>query len=278
MPHWDVRPLSPFGAEISGFDLTGVTPEQATDVRALLDEHLVVVFRGHDSPLAHAELVAFAAAFGDLRASSANQSRLPDEPMINVVSNGEFEGAKGTGGANLVDWHGDIGFNPPFPLTEYIVLDALQLPEEGGDTLYCDLPTAYQQLPEEIKQRVRDATVEYSINPHLDYMQVSEEYLATLTPLRMPLVYRNPRTGRASISPNIGETHLVHMDGWSDDDALGVLQEIYDFVTQDEFIYRHHWQTGDIVMWSNLETMHRREPFPGDRQRVMRHVNVLQAA
>ena len=115
------QPLAaPFGVEVHGFDLAALLDDATRDeLVALLDEHLVVVFRNGANPPGNVALGSFCRRIGPLRPTLADRSRFPDEPGINRVSNRDADGVQGTGGAGPVGWHSDLHFQPP--LIEFVV-------------------------------------------------------------------------------------------------------------------------------------------------------------
>jgi taurine dioxygenase len=162
-------------------------------------------------------------------------------------------------------------------LIEFLYLDALELPTNGGDTKWLNLVAAYEDLPGETKERIGDLTVRYRLRDGLDfndYFKASDgESLRDET--EISLVQTNPRTGRKSVWPNIGPDFSAQVVGMSPDDSALLLKELYVHCTQDKFVYRHRWRVGDSALWINTQTMHEREAFPGDQVRVLRHVNIL---
>src|SRR4051812_20037300 len=130
----NIVPLdAPLGAEVRGFDFSA--PIGCDEQRQLLDavdEHLLLIFRNGDGVPTNQQVVDFCSAWGPLRPTLADRSRLPGSPAINRVSNRDDEGVQGTGGSGLVTWHSDLTFAPP--LIEFLYLDALQITSTGGDT------------------------------------------------------------------------------------------------------------------------------------------------
>jgi alpha-ketoglutarate-dependent taurine dioxygenase len=268
-----VRFDAPLGARVSGIDPT-VVPSGATagELRRLLDDDILLLFRGHRSP-SHQELIDFAAGIGPLRPSLADESWVPGHPGINLVSNVQQDGRLiGTGGAGVIDWHSDLRFEPP--ATRYIVLDAVEIPGGGaGTTRFGNLYRAYQALSHDMQTRVDGVKVSYMLPRH-GYVNTSEQALSQVQAVTHDLVQVNPRTGRRSLWPNVGifTGEVVAGDG---DAAL--LQELYEHCIRREFTYTHEWQAGDLLIWDNVATMHRREPFDASQRRVMRHVNIVGA-
>ena len=269
---------APLGAEVRGFDPT--CPFTAADLaalRAAIDEYLVLLFR-NEEPLTNADVVRLCESIGPLRPTLADKSRLPGYPGINRVSNTDADGVVGTGGSDIVTYHSDLSFTPP--LIEFLYLDALELPTEGGDTKWVNLRRAYEDLPAETKARIDGLGVRYRLRDGLDfdnYFKASDG-----TKLRdeteISLVQTNPRTGRKSVWPNTGPDFSTRVEGLTPTDGADLLRELFEHSTQQCYEYRHCWQVGDAALWLNTQTMHEREAFPPAQVRVLRHVNILGAA
>lgn len=276
-----IRPTGePFGAHVEGVDLS-VPPDKSTlaALQAALDEHLVLVFRNGATMPTDAQVVAFCSTFGPLRPSLADQSRLPDHPEINLVGNRTWGEVRATGGSGALHFHSDLHHEPP--LIEFIYLDALEVPADGGATMWVDLRAAYDALSPERRERVDGLTVRYSLREDLDfdtYFKASAAVLATRrTSTEVALVQVNARTGRPGLWANTGpqSNHSAQVVGMDPDESLELLAELFDHCTQERFRARHDWQPGDACLWHNLQTLHGREAFADTEARMMRHVNIL---
>jgi taurine dioxygenase len=269
-----------FGARVEGVDLTMPPDEQLkSDLQAAIDEHLVLILRNGQPIATDTQVVAFCSAFGPLRPSLADKSRLPDHPAINLVANRTVGTVQGSGGSAALHFHSDLHQEPP--LIEFIYLDAMQVPATGGATLWVDLRAAYDALTDERKAQLESLTVQYSLRADLDldtYFKASSSALAVRkNSTQVALVQANGRTGRKSVWPNAGpqSNHRSQVVGMDPDESEALLTELFDHCTQERFRLRHRWQPGDACLWHNLQTMHGREPFSDDDVRVMRHVNIL---
>lgn len=262
-----------FGAELLGVDphqpLDGATRQAIVDA---VDEHVVVLLRT-GPPLSHAALERFAAAFGPLRPSLAVHSHVPDHPGINFVSNVVEDGnAIGTGGTAAIDWHSDLGLE--LPLTRWLMLDCLETAAgAGGNTSFANCYLAWDGLDAGTQERLRSLQVHYSI-PADETFVPEDKRGAGIT---LPLVQRNPRSGRESVWPNLGyfDAAVAGMPR-SASDAL--LRELREHCVRPAHVYEHAWQVGDLVIWDNVGAMHRRDPFDPATRRVLRHVSITDAA
>src|SRR5688572_23305764 len=157
-----VTPLSPaLGAEISGVDLK--QPLSARAVAAIKDawdEHLVLVFRDQD--LSQDDQLRFASYFGELgsrrkapaKLASRAEGVLQDHEKVLLVSNIKIDGeAIGAFGDGEFWFHIDSGYTQrPY---KYTFLFALELPSEGGHTLFSNMYKAYDAVPAELKRKLK---------------------------------------------------------------------------------------------------------------------------
>jgi taurine dioxygenase len=269
-----------FGAYVDGVDLCAAPDDDTrAAVQAALDEHLVLILRNGPDVATDAQVVAFCSAFGPLRPSLADKSRMKDHPAINLVGNRHLGEVQGSGGSGPLHFHSDLHHEPP--LIEFIYLDALCVPAEGGATLWVNLRAAYDALTDERKDLIDGLSVRYALRKDLDfdtYFKASTTALATRRQsTEVSLVQSNGRNGRKSVWPNAGpqSNHTAQIVGMEPEESTALLTELFDHCTQDRFRLRHHWQQGDACLWHNLQTMHGREAFPEDQPRMMRHVNIL---
>jgi alpha-ketoglutarate-dependent 2,4-dichlorophenoxyacetate dioxygenase len=238
----------------------------------------VLLFRNGERVPTNQQVVDFCESFGPLRPTLADKSRLPGYRGINRVSNRDADGVQGTGGHGIVTWHSDLSFTPP--LIEFLWLDALVIPGEGGRTKWTNLCAAYDALDDATKARIDDLGVRYRLRDGLDfsgYFKASDP--ATLyKDTEISLVQRNPRTGRKSVWPNTGPDFAVEVVGMSPSEGAALMGDLLAHCSQDQFVYAHEWQVGDACLWINTQTMHEREAFDDSQERVLRHVNILGVA
>jgi taurine dioxygenase len=274
--NWIITPITgssergTFGAELSG----GTLSDDA-DVAALADllaEHLVLVMRGQQ--LDHAGQVALARALGEPTPAHPVVPGHPDHPEIL-----ELDGAQGGRNAR---WHTDVTFVPEPPTASVLVADLT--PPSGGDTLWADMRTAYTMLSPAIAALIDDLEAVHRISPLAYWGEpfdtaLSREDAAELfersrnvPPVVHPVVRVHPETGRPALFVNPGFTS--HVVGMSRIESEHLLQMLYAHATQPEFVLRHRWQTGDVVIWDNRATMHYAADDYGTAERRMRRVTI----
>jgi alpha-ketoglutarate-dependent 2,4-dichlorophenoxyacetate dioxygenase len=268
----ELVPLGPgFGVEVRGVGLLDVaTDAQAYKaVRAAFEEHSLLLFR--DQEIADDVQVAYSRAFGPLeltKVASLGQnsfySRLTNNLQGKIVppDHRQIQVAR----ANAL-WHTDSSFKKTPALAS--VLTARVLPGEGGETEFTSTRLAWARLPEELRDRLRDAVATHSYANSRDQIHpdlATEIERRSLPPVRWRLNWRNPTNDRRALYV---ASHAYAIDGMDDRDARQLLAQLLDEATRREFVYSHKWRQGDAVMWDNRAMLHRGRPWDYARERTM---------
>jgi alpha-ketoglutarate-dependent taurine dioxygenase len=266
-----------FAREVVGLrlwePLDDVTVEQ---LRNLWARHPVLVFRRQ--ALAERELADFSALFGPLERVVRTEWASPVVPEVGLISNlkdGQAQPIGGLGDGEL-QWHSDQSYmmNPATGAALY----GVELPPERGTTSWVDLAAAYAGLPDRLKRLVDGRQGVFSYVKRLAGYQgtdrvISSEAKRKTPPVLHPLVHTQPATGRKALY--LDSTTTIGVAGMDEASGSALLDEIYGFATRPEFVYRHVWQVGDVVMWDNGSTMHRREPFEPTARRLMKRTTIF---
>jgi taurine dioxygenase/pentalenolactone F synthase len=281
----DVTPIpgAALGAVVHGAQVTGELDDtQVEEVWAALDEHLVLVFRGHDRPSCE-EFLAFGRRFGHIPKTGLTSGAHPDHNEILIVSNLVENGRKiGVGDAGWMGWHTDYSFRPR--ISQVGFLEAVEVPSSGGgETLFTDMYALYESLsPAERRRlhsyRVRHAlrtgyeeTIEEELQGEVSLGEDAEDILPEDgTSTVHPLIARNPRTGRQSVYVSTLNTQRI-VD-LAPGDSRKLLDELLSHAGKPGYTYVHAWQPGDVVMWDQLGTIHAKQAFDPAERRVMRQV------
>jgi len=285
----EIRPL--FVAEIGGVDIS--RPLEAPVVAALqtaIDRHAVLVFRGQT--LTDEQQIAFARHFGEperYALSYRNNVRLRlQKPEMVDVSNLDATTGKPQGAAarhrmvNLGNrlWHTDSSFRLPAGGLSMLYAHAVPpiSPLGGGETEFADTRAAWDALPASRQAALEGLTAEHSLmhsRAVLGFTDFAPEEHAALPPVEQPLVRRHPRTGRKSLYL---ASHASHVVGMEVAEGRLLLMELIEHATRRDFVYRHTWQVGDLVVWDNRCTMHRGMPFDETFARDLRRVTTKDGA
>ncbi len=276
-----VTKLAPaLGAEVSGVDLSKpLAPERFAEIRAAWLEHLVLRFRGQK--LTDPQLIAFTKRFGELDPPGPNpygRSFLPEHPEINVLSNIVVAGAPigGLGDGEAI-WHADMTYVERPPMGA--ILHAIEVPESGGDTYWANMVLAYETLPVELKKKIEgreaihDATYNSAGQMRKGYEEVTDPRKAPGA--HHPLVATHPETGRKCLF--LGRRRNSYIVGMDLEESEDLLDELWAHASRPELVFRQQWKAGDVVIWDNRCTLHRRDAFDPAARRLMHRTQIKAA-
>jgi len=245
-----------FGAEIDGVDLATADDATLKMVVDTFNKHGAILLR--DQSMNPDNLMRFISAFGEPEGHTLVENTLPGYPKIYVLSNKIVDGKPIGAHNDGIGWHTDFSYRAePVMCT---MLYAVEVPEEGSDTLLADGVAAWNALPDERKAELENLQVHHS---WLHFMQTrdfnrqenpSEELKAENPDVFHPLIRTHPADGRKAIWPSTGT--IKEIVGMPNPDGLELVEELIDFMTQDQFVFRHKWKVGDILMWDNRCTLH----------------------
>ena len=278
------RKLHPhFAGEVSRVDLRRVhDPETLAAIRAGMDEYAVLVFR--DQPFTDGEQLDFAERLDGvlhtkLGISALQKNRLGNEALgdiSNLDENGEImksDNRRRMYGLGNRLWHTDASFQDP--AGRYSMLSAKVVPPVDADTEYADMRAAYDALPEDEKARLEGLRVHHSIAYSRQTLgfEFSESEQDALKGAIHPLVRTIPRSKRRSLYV---ASHASRIIDWPVPEGRLLLRDLIEHATRPEFVYRHQWRVGDLVIWDNRATMHRARPFDDAKyRRELRRVTTL---
>ena len=275
-------PLHPvIAAECSGVDISEpISPAVADVIHEAMDRYAVLVFHC-GKPLTAEQQLRFTRSLGEIEAlytkiQPEKGVRL-DNPWLSDISNLapgdkllEPEDRKRQFQMGNRLWHSDSSYKK-IP-AKYSALCAHVIPPTGGETEFADMRAAWDMLDAGTKEKVRDLVTEHSriFSKGTMGFLFTESELRDFAPMPQPLVRTHPRTGRQSLFLS---AHAGRIVGWPLPEALMLLRELTEHATQREFVYRHTWRVGDLVMWDNQATMHRGKiyedlKYPRDMRRT----------
>jgi len=284
----EIRQLHPlFVGEVGGLDLSGpLSSETIGEIAAAIDRYAVLVF--HDQRLDDDTQLAFARRFGAIEppqtysgvrrlkhAEFADVSNLGPDNRLRARDDRRRMGALG----NRL-WHTDASFRRvPGALS---MLFAHVVPAPGpagaGETEFADLRAAYDALPEAAKQSIDGLVAEHSIfysRGTIGFADFTEEERAAMPPVPQRVVRRHPGSRRKTLYL---AAHASHILGRPVPEGRLLLRDLIEHATQPQFVYRHRWRTGDLVIWDNRCTMHRGRPFDETQPRDLRRVTTQDTA
>jgi alpha-ketoglutarate-dependent 2,4-dichlorophenoxyacetate dioxygenase len=247
-----------------------------------MERHAVLVIR--DQPLTDEQQLAFTRQFGALeRYETPGHIRKREEERLgggiadfsNLARDGKIMSPEDRIwlfklGDRL--WHSDSSFRP-VP-AKYSLLSGRAIPSRGGDTEFADMRAAYDALDDASKAEIEDLVCEHSLiysRETIGFVDLTPEEREHFRPVRHRLVRTDPRTGRKSLFLS---AHAGAIAGWTIPEARMLLRDLTEHATQPQFVYRHRWRPGDLVIWDNRTTMHRVRRFDRNQIRDVRRTTL----
>jgi taurine dioxygenase len=264
------------GAEIRGVDLRRLDEGAFSIIRRAWLDNLVLLFR--DQHLTDADLIAFSRRFGELDFAPIQETGrrfVEGMPEIYVVSNvlkdGEPIGSLGSGEAV---WHTDMSYVAEPPMAS--MLYALEVPPTGGNTEFINMYSAYEALPAELQRRIVGLRVKHD-GTYNSGGYVRQGVTPTDDPRESPgalhpLVCTHPETRRRVLY--LGRRRNAYIEGFGLSNSDALLDELWSYADRPEFAWHTVWRVGDLVLWDNRCTMHRRDPFDPAARRIMHRTQI----
>lgn len=264
------------GAEIRNVDLRAVDDGDFAVICGAWHDHFMLVFRGQQ--LSDDDLIAFSRRFGELDWAPVQESGrrfVEGHPEIYVVSNVVENGVPiGSLGAGEATWHTDMSYLEAPPKAS--MLYALEAPPAGGDTYFNNMYAAYEILPEGLKRRIEGLSLKhdgtYNSGGYVRQGVTAVDDPVTSPGTYHPLVCTHPETRRRALY--LGRRRNAYISGLPLAESEGLLDELWSYATRPELAWGHKWRVGDLVLWDNRCTMHRRDAFDAGSRRVMHRTQI----
>ncbi|MGJ4953237.1 TauD/TfdA dioxygenase family protein [Bradyrhizobium sp. HKCCYLS20291] len=264
------------GAEIRNVDLRNLDDAGFAALLGAFHDHSVLLVRGQT--LSDQDLIAFSRRFGDLDFApiQENGRRFVDGlPEIYIVSNVKVNGeAIGSLGAGEAVWHTDMSYLDTPPIAS--ALYALEIPPVGGNTSFCSMYAVYDALPADLKRRIADLKIKhdgtYNSGGFVRQGVTPTDDPRTSPGVIHPLVCTHPESGRQMLY--LGRRRNAYLIGLALAESEALLDELWTYVARPEYAWEHVWKVGDLVIWDNRSTMHRRDPFDDHSRRIMHRTQI----
>jgi taurine dioxygenase len=280
-----IRPTGgALGATVEGLDLAQPLSEREFGiVLGALGQYGVLRFP--DQQLDAAALKAFSGRFGELEVNVAGSFQDKAHPEVMILSNVTAEGRPvGLADAGQ-DWHTDMSYSHTIAFAN--VLYAVEVPRRDGKALggteFANMQAAYRELPDELKTRLKDATVLHDFAKFWDKMRerpgstrsaLSDEQRRKKPPVSHPIFLTHPITRQKVLYANPG--YAIRINELPPDESDEVLDFLFAHQLQDKFRHVHNWTEGDVLMWDNIGTVHYARPDYGPNEhRLMRRCQVM---
>ncbi|ATW04923.1 TauD/TfdA family dioxygenase [Sphingorhabdus sp. YGSMI21] len=245
------------GAEVTGIDLTlPLSSEQIEHIRIAWLKHHVLSFP--DQAMDDDDLERFTRYFG----------AFGHDPFFDPIEGRQHiaairRDADETSPLFAENWHSDWSFQEHPPAGTCLL--GITIPPVGGDTLFANQHAALDAMLPDMRARYEDLTAIHSAGlayaPDGAYGEKDEGRSMAIRPDESaretqthPLVRDHPETGRPGLFSCLG--YIIGFEGVAQEEALPLLQRLYAWQSREEFIYRHKWQAGMLVMWDNRSVLH----------------------
>lgn len=245
------------GAAIAGVDLSKpLTDEQVAEIRAAWLEHHVLSFPEQD--ISDDDLERFTLYFGGFG----------HDPFFDPIEDREHiaairRDANEKSPLFAENWHSDWSFQEYPPAGT--CLRSITIPPTGGDTLFSNQHAALDVMPSDLRAKLEGKIAIHSAQlayaPDGAYGEKDEDRSMAIRPDESaretrfhPLIRAHPETGKSGLFSCMG--YIIGLDGMTQEEALPLLQELYAWQSRHEFVYRHKWEPGMLVMWDNRSVLH----------------------
>lgn len=242
--------LTPVGARVTDLRVDALDEPTVDAMRHLLADHGMVVLPDQD--VGDDGFLRFLRSFGQT-VFTVGETPVPGFPDLNVITNiGRVAPPRST-------FHTDTSYvrNPP----TYTALRAVEIPQRGGDTLFTNQYTAYEQLPGRVRRQLAGRTITHVVTG-LDLDEQQE--MSAIHP-----IFRvHPDSGRTYLYLSTPQ-RCAHVSDMSPRLAAATVAYLFEKSTREGNVYRHAWRPGDVVMWDNRCVLHRADHTGVVGDRVM---------
>src|ERR1700676_2475947 len=268
------------GAEVTGVDLRNLDGDTFARVLQAWHDHSVLLVRGQR--LGDQELIAFSRRLGELDWAPIQETGrrfVEGMPEIYIVSNVKMNGEPiGSLGDGEAVWHTDMSYLDVPPKAS--MLYALEVPPTGGNTSFCTMYGVYEALPAKLKERIAGLKIKhdgtYNSGGYVRQGVTPSDDPLTSPGAVHPLVCTHPATGRRMLY--LGRRRNAYLLGLELAQSEALLDELWRVVDRPEFSWEHVWRVGDLVLWDNRCTMHRRDPFDASARRLLHRTQIKGSA
>jgi taurine dioxygenase len=270
-PAVSTRRLSPaLGAEILGIDLrTPLSDAVFQEIRQAWHHNLILLLRGQE--LSEEDEVRFAERFGPLAMIHTPQF-VRTHPAVMLISNiredGNLIGALPDG---EMQFHSDQCYKERPAMGS--MLYAIEVPGQGGNTLFANAYTAYETLPDSVKRRIEGRKALHAYDYDSAATKRGTKIGEGVPCYAHPVVRTHPATGRKALYVN--RLMTVKIEGLAPDESDELLELLFEHQENPEFVYEHFWRPGDLLLWDNRCTLHARTDFSANERRLLRRVTIL---
>jgi len=271
------------GARVEGLDLSvPLTEAQFAQLEQALGKYGVLSYP--KQTLTSLQLKQFSERFGQLEVNVANMYQDVGLPEVMILSN-KVENGKPLGLSDAgQDWHTDMSYSKMIAFTN--VLYGIEIPHRDGEPLgnteFCNMHAAYDDLPEALKTQLDGMSITHNFEKFWEKMRLEKGQRPPLTdaqraakpPVSHPIFMTHPITGKKVLYANPGYSMRINELPQAESDEI--LAFLFKHQLQEKYQYRHRWSVGDVLMWDNMGTLHNAVPdYRPDEHRYIKRCQVM---
>ena len=272
------------GARVEGLDLSKpLSDESFKTLEQALGRYGVLSYP--NQTLTSLQLKQFSERFGRLEINVANLFQEPGLPEVMILSN-KVENGKPLGMSDAgQDWHTDMSYSSMIAFTN--VLYGIEIPHRNGEPLgnteFCNMHAAYEDLPAEMKSKLAGMTVTHDFAKFWDKMRsekgstrpaLTDAQRKAKPPVSHPIFLKHPITGKFVLYANPG--YSIRINELPEQESDRILAFLSEHQLQAKYQYRHRWSVGDVLMWDNMGTLHNAVPdYRPDEHRYIKRCQVM---
>ena len=249
----DIKKLGPIGVEITGLNLKTINKDEAIKIKKNFLEFSVVVIRNQN--LDPVDLKKISRLWGEALIHPVFKGIDGHPEIIEIRNYGEKYHTN-------AHWHSDVTFEEEPP--DATLLYSLEVPKEGGDTLFSSQYLAYEELDDDIKTSLVDKK---AVHTNAGVLMLSGGDPKKAKTVEHPIFREHPETGKKALY--VTEAFVQSIKGFNSKESQEILRVLYKRACNEQYIYRHKWLRGDLVVWDNRSTQHFAEHGYGDQTRTM---------
>ncbi len=273
------------GARVEGLDLSQVlSDEQFKTLEAALGRHGVLSYP--EQVLSSQQLRDFAARFGTLEINVAGAYQDAKLPEVMILSNKVDENGKPLGLSDAgQDWHTDMSYSKTIAFAN--VLYGLEIPHRNGEplgnTVFCNMHAAYDELPTELKMRLDGMTITHDFAKFWEKMRaergskrppLTDAQRRAKPPVTHPVFLTHPITRKRVLYANPG--YSMRINELSPEESEATLAFLFQHQLQEKYQHKHRWRVGDVLMWDNMGTLHNAIPdYTPQEHRYIKRCQVM---
>ena len=273
------------GARVEGLDLSqALSDEQFKALEAALGRHGVLSYP--EQALSSQQLRDFAARFGTLEINVAGAYQDAKLPEVMILSNKVDENGKPLGLSDAgQDWHTDMSYSKTIAFAN--VLYGLEIPHRNGEplgnTVFCNMHAAYDELPAELKMRLDGMTITHDFAKFWEKMRaergskrppLTDAQRRAKPPVTHPVFLTHPITRKRVLYANPG--YSMQINELSPEESEATLAFLFQHQLQEKYQHQHRWRVGDVLMWDNMGTLHNAIPdYTAQEHRYIKRCQVM---